>query len=106
MMLSRHHEKDISPSELAPYNVAIKEARFFFPAPVCDWLQTLWDDDLKEFLETRLTPGSPRFLDVMKKLLKHFEEMPDRFAAELEFPQLTRRPSARPTDLPVAKEPR
>jgi hypothetical protein len=34
----------------------------------------------------------------MKKLLKHFEEMPDRFAAELEFPQLTRRPPM--SDLP------
>ena len=95
MMLNRHHEQDFGPSELAPYNVAIKEARFFFPDPVCKWLRSLWDDDLPEFLQARLNPGSPEFLAVMKKLLGRFEEMPDRFADDLEFSQLTRRQSAR-----------
>jgi len=92
MMLNRHHEQDFSAFELAPYNVAIKEARFFFPASLCDLLQSISDINVKEFLEARLNPGSPEFLAAMKKLLKHFEEMPDRFATELEFPRLTRRP--------------
>jgi len=85
MMLNRHHDDEFTPSELAPYHVAIKEARFFFPATVCDWLQALWDTDLTKFLEARLKPESPEFLEIMKTLLRRFEEMPDRFGEEMRF---------------------
>jgi hypothetical protein len=90
-MLNRHHEKDFSAFELAPYHVAIKEARFFFPVALCQWLRALLDDDVKTFFETRTKPGSPEFLEASKKLLRRFEEMPDLFAPELEFRQLTQR---------------
>lgn len=90
-MLSRHHEKDFSAFELAPHHVAIKEARFFFPNPVCEWLRALLDEDVKDFLTARTNAGSPEFLAASAKLLQRFDEMPDIFQSELEFSQLTRR---------------
>ena len=91
MMLNRHHDELFDPSEFEPYRVAIREAHFFFPATVSDWLQTLWDIDLPKFLELRLMPGSPEFRDMMSSLLRRFQEMPERFGPEMQFSQLTRR---------------
>jgi hypothetical protein len=83
MMLNRHHEMDFNPFELAPYHVGIKEARFFFPDSMCQWLNTLWDIEMTEFLTARLDPGSPEFMAVPERLLQRFHELPDLFAPEM-----------------------
>jgi len=90
-MLNRHNDEEFFASQLSPYYVAIKEARFFFPATMCDWLQSLWDTDLPKFLEARRKPESPEFMEIMRTLLRRIEELPDRFGQEMQFSQLTRR---------------
>ena len=89
-MLNRHVEQDVSAFELVSYHVAFKEARFYFSDILCQWLRTLIEDDVKDYLNARSKPGSPEFLAASMKLLQRFEEMPDRFGPELEFSQLTR----------------
>jgi hypothetical protein len=49
-----------------PYFVAIKEASFFFPDPICNWLRALSDDDVEEFLATLSGSNSPEFLEAGK----------------------------------------
>ncbi|MBS0641252.1 MAG: hypothetical protein JSS43_15365 [Proteobacteria bacterium] len=90
MMLFEHNEQDPVPRDLSPYYIAIKEARFFFSPSFCVWLQTVWDLDIMGFIAARADPGSQQFSDAMKRLLAVYNEMPERFSAEMMFSQLTR----------------
>lgn len=89
-LLNLRHDKEFLTDNMLLVINATKEARFFFPTSLCDWLDRVWEDEVVSYVAARQKPAEPVFLKAHTDLLARWNELPDRFQTEMRFSQLTR----------------